>query len=102
MEEKRRDDEDRRVEDVNFQFDYKPLFYPWCRKYTPEKEEVLEEVKRGLMNGDSKPLRDARQKGMDFVIDPANGTVEPEYALCLRKNHGDCSGFECKNAEIIP
>lgn len=100
VEEQRRADEQRRVED-GFKFDYEPLFFPWCEKYTPGLA-ILEEVKKGLMNGDSKPLDEAEENEMYFVIDPANGTVGPAYALCARKNpQGKCVGFKSKASEKI-
>jgi hypothetical protein len=106
-EDKRRADEQRRVND-GFRFDYEPLFFSWCKKYTPVEDDskdepsILENVKRGLMNGDTRAFDEAEQNGMNFVIDPANGTVSPVYTLCLRKNEqGDCVGFEKKDTEKI-
>ena len=75
-------------------FDYPPSFFPWCRKYTATPAQVAA-VRQGLLSGNDRPYRDAQDAELELIIDFANGTVEPVYVLCARKNpDGRCAGHE--------
>jgi hypothetical protein len=75
-------------------FDYPPSFFPWCRRYTATPEQVAA-VQQGLLSGDDQAYRDAQDAELELIIDFANGTVEPVYVLCARKNpDGRCAGHE--------
>lgn len=97
-EEQRRNEEQRRVED-NYQFDYEPLFFPWCQKFTPNTV-VLKNITAALSKHSKNELEEyieviKNRHEIDFYIDLVKGTVNPVYALCLQKNpRGDCEQFE--------
>jgi hypothetical protein len=93
-EDQRHTEEDRRVQDPRYKFDYEPFYSPWCRKFTPGDGE-LENAKKALIKGDTNWHEDLKSKEMDVVIYPATGHILPVYVLCDRKNaKRDCKGFE--------
>jgi hypothetical protein len=90
-----RGEERRRVEDPNYEFNYRPEFYAWCDRFTCNEEEV-ETLTRALREGKDEVLKQARDQGLVFAINPVRGRVERIYVVCSRKNKGQCSGFEGK------
>jgi hypothetical protein len=73
-----------------------PQFFPWCQRYTPTEEQCAQLMK-ALRAGDKGPFEEAQNQGFEFKgVDYANGRVIPIYALCMRKNTGDCTAFQSR------
>ncbi len=84
--------EEQRVAE-GYPLDYKPRFFPWCRKLTLSAARV-QAIQQALHNGTDGGAHEAHEAGR-IVIDYANGNVLPVYVICARANpNGDCDQFE--------
>ncbi|MBA3756355.1 MAG: hypothetical protein H0X02_09085 [Nitrosomonas sp.] len=91
---KRREAERDRVMNPNYEFDYEPKFWPWCKCFTATDLE-LQQVKAGLLEGDETPRRQLSELGKKTLIDGSSGMIYPVYAICARVNsEADCNDFE--------
>ena len=91
LEHQRLEIETRRVQE-GYDFTHKPQFQPWCARFTPD-DSRLAAIRQALVAGDETVLADARLQSLNWAVDPANGTVQPVYDLCGRRNDGHCAHF---------
>ena len=97
LEHQRLEIETRRVQE-EYDFTHRPQFQPWCARFTPD-EARLGLIRQALLDGNDAVLTAARQDGLAWSVDPANGTVQPVYDLCGRRNNGYCPDYEPRSAK---
>jgi hypothetical protein len=95
LEHQRLEIENRRVHE-GYAFTHRPQFQPWCALFTPD-EKRLTEIRQAELEGNEEVLARARHDGLNWTVDPANGTVQPVYDLCGRRNNGYCPHFTLRS-----
>jgi hypothetical protein len=92
LEHQRIEIENRRVQE-GYPFTHHPQSQPWCARFTLDGAR-LAVITRALLEGDDAVVEQARQDGLDWRVDTANGKVLPIYDLCGRRNKtGRCPDF---------
>ena len=100
LEHQRVEIENRRVQE-GYDFTHRPQFQPWCARFTPD-ETRLAAIRCALLEDDEAVLDAARQEGLAWSVDPANGTVQAVYDLCGRRNDVHCPDFSPHPAKAAP
>jgi hypothetical protein len=96
LERERRDVEAQRLRDPSYKFNYPPITVPWCKLYTPTKEQ-LAPYEADLLKGvhPNNLVDRAKQDKFEILVYPATGRVEAVYALCERRNKDyHCEGHK--------
>lgn len=94
--ERQRHEEQRRFEE-GLPFHFEPECYNWCERFTPSESLIEELTERAESSDLDLEAANAikRELEVDFLIDPAHGSISPVYALCSRQNpHADCRAYE--------